>query len=67
MNAVAIFRVVRRHATQIARDFALFWGIRVPAWITRLAASLPAGHHADRAMYVVAAVAVVLLASGVLG
>lgn len=38
-------------------DFALFWGIKVPAFITRVAASLPAAHVADRAALFILAVA----------
>ena len=42
-------------------DFALFWGIKVPALITRVAASLPSDRDVqDRAIYSCLFAAVVL-------
>lgn len=46
-------------------DFALFWGIKVPAFITRVAAALPSDRDVqDQALYVVAYVAFVGLFFG---
>jgi hypothetical protein len=42
-------------------DFALFWGIKVPAFITRFVASLPPAHLADRAALFILAVALPLI------
>lgn len=51
----------------MAIDFAMFWGIRIPAFVTRIAASVSASRKAqDVALYGVSIVAVGLLASGVL-
>lgn len=42
-------------------DFALFWGIKVPAFITRVAASLPSDRDVqDRALWSCGVAAVVL-------
>lgn len=52
----------------IGRDFATFWHIRVPAWLTRMAAALPSSRTTqDRALYACALVAVGLMASGAIG
>lgn len=51
----------------MAIDFAVFWGIRIPAFVTRLSASVAVSRKAqDAALYGVSLVAVGLLASGVL-
>lgn len=51
----------------VAIDFAVFWGIRIPAFVTRITASVSASRKAqDTALYGVSIVAVSLLASGVL-
>lgn len=52
----------------LLRDFAVFWHIRVPAWVTRLAASLPSSRAAqDGAVLACFFATVVLLGSGLLG
>lgn len=52
----------------LARDFALFWQIRVPAWLTRLAASLPSSRATqDGAILACFFATVILLGSGLLG
>lgn len=52
----------------LARDFALFWQIRVPAWATRVAASLPSSRTAqDGAVIACFFATVILLGSGLLG
>lgn len=46
-------------------DFCLFWNIKVPAFITRVAASLPSDRDVqDGALYAVAYAAFVLLFFG---
>lgn len=46
-------------------DFALFWGIKVPAFITRVAASLPTNREAqDGVLYFAAYVAFLVLFYG---
>jgi hypothetical protein len=51
----------------LARDFTTFWGVRVPAAITRASAALPSSREVqDGALYAAAFVGVALLASGVL-
>jgi hypothetical protein len=51
----------------LARDFATFWGIRVPAAITRASAALPSSREVqDGALYACAFLGVVLFFSGVL-
>lgn len=60
-------RKLTTKAAAIGRDFAVFWHIRVPAWLTRLAASLPSSRKTqDHALYACAVVAVGLLSSGLL-
>ena len=52
----------------LVRDFALFWQIRVPAWVTRLAASLPSNRATqDGAVIACLCITVILLGSGLLG
>lgn len=52
----------------LARDFALFWHIRVPAWITRVAASMPTDRRVqDSAVLACFLASVILLGSGLLG
>lgn len=52
----------------LVRDFALFWQIRVPAWVTRVAASLPSSRTAqDGAVIACFFASVILLGSGLLG
>lgn len=42
-------------------DFALFWGIKVPAFITRVAASFPPADVAERVTLFILAVALPLI------
>lgn len=52
----------------LVRDFALFWRIRVPAWVTRVAASLPSSRTVqDGAVIACFFATVILLGSGLLG
>lgn len=51
----------------IGRDFTTFWHIRVPAWLTRMAALTSSRKSQDDALYACAFVAVCLLASGLVG
>lgn len=61
-------RRIYKSAQILARDFALFWHVRVPAWLTRLAASLPASRTTqDGAVLICFFITVILLGSGLLG